>query len=423
MVTVLLFEQVPGWRFFRSVYYLPTILSAAVVGTLMRIMFTTQGAVNDVLGRAGLEQLQHDWLGTVSTAFMVLIFAFYWQTLGQGVLIFLAGMSAIPADLIEAARLDGAGWWNRLTRIIIPLLVPTIAYFVLINVIWIFVGLFALVYTVTEGRPGLRDDAVRSDDLPQGVRVGRDGLCLGALRHSLPHRARHFGGPVADIRPVDDRCLSRWPRHSLACARAHRRTQRRCWCDPTGDRARPLADCRDRDLPDRLHGSEQLPHVPRIPCQTRSACRPDSPTSTTSWRCTTGSICLRLFLNTVTYIALASAITLGGGGAGVVHIRQDALPGAGRAARGDDRHADHAAGNLSRSQLRDDGEPGADRHLAPVVLLWSATSVPGSIFLLSSLMRAIPSEILEAARIDGAGYLETLLRIALPLSVPGSSPS
>ncbi len=55
----------------------------------------------------------------------------------------------------------------------------------------------------------------------------------------------------------------------------------------------------------------------------------------------------------------------------------------------------------------------------PVVLLWSATGVPGSIFLLSALMRGIPSEILEAARLDGAGYLETLLRIALPLSLPG----
>ena len=55
----------------------------------------------------------------------------------------------------------------------------------------------------------------------------------------------------------------------------------------------------------------------------------------------------------------------------------------------------------------------------PVVLLWSATAVPGSIFLLSALMRGIPGEILEAARLDGAGYLETLLRIALPLSVPG----
>jgi ABC-type sugar transport system permease subunit len=154
VVTVLLFEEVPGWRFFRSVYYLPTILSGAVVGTLMRIMFTSQGAVNDALGQVGLERLQHDWLGTVATAFMVLILAFYWQTLGQGVLIFLAGMAAIPADLMDAARLDGAGWWNRLTRIIIPLLVPTIAYFVLINVIWVFVGLFGLVYTVTKGGPG-----------------------------------------------------------------------------------------------------------------------------------------------------------------------------------------------------------------------------------------------------------------------------
>ena len=55
----------------------------------------------------------------------------------------------------------------------------------------------------------------------------------------------------------------------------------------------------------------------------------------------------------------------------------------------------------------------------PLVLLWAATSVPGSVFLLSSLMRSIPSEVLEAARIDGAGYLETLLRIVLPLSLPG----
>ena len=154
VVTMLLFEEVPGWRFFRSVYYLPTILSAAVVGTLMQVMFQPQGAVNDLLGRVGLTQFQHEWLGSVSTAFMVLIFAFYWQTLGQGVLIFLAGMATISSDLLEAARLDGAGWWNRLTRIIIPLLVPTIAYFVLTNVIWIFVGLFALVYTVTKGGPG-----------------------------------------------------------------------------------------------------------------------------------------------------------------------------------------------------------------------------------------------------------------------------
>ena len=154
IVSVLLHEQVRGWKFFRSVYYLPTILSAAVVGMLMRIMFSGRGMVNDLLERAGLESLTQDWLGSASTAFVVLIFAFYWQTLGQGVLIFLAGLSAIPADVVEAAHLDGASWWQRLRQIIMPMMIPAIAYFAVVNAIWAFVGVFALVYTVTGGGPG-----------------------------------------------------------------------------------------------------------------------------------------------------------------------------------------------------------------------------------------------------------------------------
>jgi ABC-type sugar transport system permease subunit len=154
VVAVLLFERVPGWRFFRSVYYLPTILSAAVVGMLMRAMFSSRGVVNSLLETVGLDSLAQNWLGSVQTAFVVLIFAFYWQTLGQGVLIFLAGLSSIPGDVIEAAQLDGASWWRRLWQIIVPLLIPTVAYFTVVNAIWAFVGVFALVYTVTEGGPG-----------------------------------------------------------------------------------------------------------------------------------------------------------------------------------------------------------------------------------------------------------------------------
>ena len=55
----------------------------------------------------------------------------------------------------------------------------------------------------------------------------------------------------------------------------------------------------------------------------------------------------------------------------------------------------------------------------PVVLIWAATSVPGNVFLLSALMRGIPTEVLEAARIDGAGYFQTLGRMVIPLSLPG----
>ncbi len=154
VVSVLLYEQVHGWKFFRSVYYLPTILSAAVVGMLMRIMFSGRGAANAMLESIGLGALTQDWLGSASTAFIVLIFAFYWQTLGQGVLIFLAGLSSIPGDILEAAQLDGASWWQRLRQIIMPMMIPAIAYFAVVNAIWAFVGVFALVYTVTGGGPG-----------------------------------------------------------------------------------------------------------------------------------------------------------------------------------------------------------------------------------------------------------------------------
>ncbi|MCM3701887.1 carbohydrate ABC transporter permease [Paenibacillus macerans] len=155
IVSVLLFEEVRGWRFFRLLYYLPTLLSAVVVGLLMKMMFSPSGVVNQFLHGLGLSDGKMDWLGHVPTAFMVLVFCFYWQTLGQGALIFLSGLSSISTEIFEASSIDGAGWWQRLFRITIPSLVPTIVYFTVTNAIYCFIGLFSLVYAVTQGGPGL----------------------------------------------------------------------------------------------------------------------------------------------------------------------------------------------------------------------------------------------------------------------------
>ncbi len=154
MVAVLLHEKVPGWSFFRSVYYLPTILSAVVVGFLARAMFLPDGAVNRILEGLGFGEVTISWLEIVPTAFAVLILAYWWQTLGQGSMIFLAGLSSMAPEVEEAARLDGAGWWRRLFRIVLPLQAPAVSYFLVTNVIYVFIGLFTLVYTVTKGGPG-----------------------------------------------------------------------------------------------------------------------------------------------------------------------------------------------------------------------------------------------------------------------------
>lgn len=154
VVSMLLYERVPGWSFFRSVYYIPTILSAVIVGFLMKTLFSSEGAVNEFLRLIGLGSWAQPWVENVPTAFLILILAFYWQTLGQGVLIFLAGLSSIQYEMIEAARIDGANWWQRLFRVIFPMLAPAISYFMVTNIIYIFVGLFALVFSVTRGGPG-----------------------------------------------------------------------------------------------------------------------------------------------------------------------------------------------------------------------------------------------------------------------------
>ncbi|MBW7455232.1 carbohydrate ABC transporter permease [Paenibacillus sepulcri] len=155
IVSVLLFEEVPGWRFFRSLYYIPTILSSVVVGLLMKTMFAQSGVVNQFLHTLGLSSGKTEWLSQTPTAFMVLIFCFYWQTLGQGALIFLSGLSSISTEIFESASIDGANWWQRLFHITIPSLIPAIVYFTITNTVYCFIGLFSLVYSVTAGGPGL----------------------------------------------------------------------------------------------------------------------------------------------------------------------------------------------------------------------------------------------------------------------------
>ena len=127
----------------------------------------------------------------------------------------------------------------------------------------------------------------------------------------------------------------------------------------------------------------------------------------------------RLFLNTVTYIALSSVLSMAVSIPASFAIAKLRFPG---------RNLLRLllVGTLiipvityivpSYVMMADWGFAGNYRS---VVLLWSATSVPGNVFLLSSLMRGIPDEILESAKLDGAGYFQTLGRIVIPLSLPG----
>ncbi len=154
IIAVLLYEEVFGWRFFRSLYYLPQVVSTVIIAYLFGVFFGYEGPINQLLRAIGLESLAIEWLATGPGAMFVIIFSLVWINIGwQGILI-LGGMSSLPPSVFEAARIDGAGYWRRLFHIVIPMLNRVIEYSSIVSVIWVFTGLFSFIHSLTRGGPG-----------------------------------------------------------------------------------------------------------------------------------------------------------------------------------------------------------------------------------------------------------------------------
>lgn len=154
IVAVLLYEEVRGWKVFRTLYYLPQIISSVIVGFLFTILFGYYGPINTVLRSIGLDGLAIEWLGNRGSGLFVIIFCLVWINIGWQGMLALGGLSSISPEIYESARLDGAGYWQRLFKITIPLIRRTIEYSVMTSVIWSFTGLFPLIFSLTQGGPG-----------------------------------------------------------------------------------------------------------------------------------------------------------------------------------------------------------------------------------------------------------------------------
>lgn len=153
MILAILIDQgVPGRGFFRSVYFFPVVLSSVIIGSIFSIVLGFNGSFNGLLRLVGLPV--YDWLGRSNTALPVTLAIQSWSTFGMGVLIFLAGLSTVPKEMVEAARLEGAGMWQVWWHVIIPELRPIIEFSVVITTIGLLTSMFGLIYVLTGGGPG-----------------------------------------------------------------------------------------------------------------------------------------------------------------------------------------------------------------------------------------------------------------------------
>jgi raffinose/stachyose/melibiose transport system permease protein len=153
-VAVLLYEEVRGWRFFRTIIYLPQIISAVTIGYLFRVAFSLDGPVNLGLRRIGLDVIANEWLGNTGTALGVLVFCLTWFSIGWQAIVILGGMSKISPEVFEAARMDGANYWQRTFYVVIPMISRTLEYAVIMSMVWTLTSVFAFIFSITAGGPG-----------------------------------------------------------------------------------------------------------------------------------------------------------------------------------------------------------------------------------------------------------------------------
>jgi ABC-type sugar transport system permease subunit len=139
----------------RSAVFMPVVMPAVVMAVVWTFMYQQDGVINTILGWFDIDPIP--WLRSSSTALWAVILIGIWRATPYYMVIFLAGLQAIPADFYDAARIDGASGWKSFWHITLPLLKPTTLLVVVMNVI-VAMKVFAVPLIMTAGGPG---DATR----------------------------------------------------------------------------------------------------------------------------------------------------------------------------------------------------------------------------------------------------------------------
>lgn len=149
----LVYFRAPLHRFYRVAWFTPMLVSGVIVGLVFRWIFNFDwGLLNVTLRTIGLDQLALNWLGRRDTPIWVVIFVHYWSTFGYSFILLLAGLTAIPEELIDAAKIDGASLLQAIGKIMLPLLQPTFVTVLILS----FMGkmrAFHIVWVLTNGGP------------------------------------------------------------------------------------------------------------------------------------------------------------------------------------------------------------------------------------------------------------------------------
>jgi ABC-type sugar transport system permease subunit len=154
VISIVLYERIKGWKLYRVILFVPYILAIPIIAAVMKKMFQFSGPVNEVLRWLGMDFLALDWIGSSDVALWTVMLLIIWRESALGIILFLARLLSLDESLIEAAKLEGANWWQRARYVLVPQMKTVIEFYVVISVITMLSSVFSYVYIMGGGRGG-----------------------------------------------------------------------------------------------------------------------------------------------------------------------------------------------------------------------------------------------------------------------------
>lgn len=151
-IALLLNRRLRGRTFFRVIIFIPYVLSEVIAALSWKLLLQPAGPFDTFLASIGLSGFKQLWLADGNVVLWTLFGILTWKYVGFAIILFLAGLQGVPAELEEAGRIDGASWWQVQRYITIPLLAPTIRIWAFLSIIG-SLQLFDMVWVATGGGP------------------------------------------------------------------------------------------------------------------------------------------------------------------------------------------------------------------------------------------------------------------------------
>ena len=161
VLAVVLSKIKRGAGIYRAVYYLPHVISIALVALVFSNLFGVFGVINSALVKAGFNMLGYNWFKTKLSSMSVVVIADIWMSFGVNVLYFIAALANIPEEVYESAELDGATAFQTFFRITIPMIAPTLQIILMLSIIGTL-GINEIIIVMTNGAPGGSTYSVQS---------------------------------------------------------------------------------------------------------------------------------------------------------------------------------------------------------------------------------------------------------------------